>query len=109
MPTAFYQNCRCPACKHPLDDVATTILVCPACGQPLDPAAVWSTRVYPGQIVLPGWVRAFGWPVLLMAAGVAVAAVEQFFLGRFLFQLPVLLIGTGLVFFFIRIFGIGDD
>ncbi len=64
-----YTNCRCPHCRNPLDDVATTAATCPLCNQPLDPDAVWLTRRYPGTVNLPWWVRILTWPLLLMLLG----------------------------------------
>ncbi len=34
------------------------------------------TRREPGELNLPGWLRAFGWPFLMMAAGGTVMALK---------------------------------
>jgi len=64
-----YTNCYCPHCKNSLNEVATTTPACPLCNQSVDPQDVWLTRRAPGEIDLPGWLRAFGWPFLFLVAG----------------------------------------
>lgn len=97
MPTHCYQNCHCPDCRHKLDDVATTSATCPMCNKPLDPHRVWSTRVYPGVLILPHWVAAFGWPLLFILAGVGSGAYTWFYLGYIRISLSATLIAIGVV------------
>jgi hypothetical protein len=77
-----YANCRCPHCKHPLDQVSIEATACPQCQHELDPPAVWLTRRYPGQINLPWWVAVLGWPLLLMLAGAGVFMQRYYVLGH---------------------------
>ena len=100
----FYRNCVCPKCKLQLDDVEEGAPGCPGCGEVLDRTRVWETRKYPGVVVLPHWVRAFGWPFLLILAGIGL-----FFWGYchgiIDFKLPSLMMALGLIFFFVKLTG----
>ncbi len=109
-----FTDCRCPECQHPLDDVATAATECPFCHQPLNRLEVWSTRQEPNQINLPGWLRAFGWPFLLMLAGATVFVLK---FGKFwphptrgwMMTQAEILFALGLVHFLYKFAMDGDD
>jgi len=111
MPTAYYTNCRCPYCQHKLDEVAETVLSCPLCNRPLDRRDVWATRKYPGHVILPKWVAAFTWPLLLIVVGVASLPITLAWerIGRSPpGTLSYVLIAFGVVYFFIKFNGYDD-
>jgi hypothetical protein len=110
MPVATFKNCRCPACRARLDDVAAEAGHCPRCNGALEPDAVWATRRYPGLLTLPGGVRAFGWPLALMAGGallmlgsLAVSDGDAVWIHG-----PATIIGTGFVWFVVKFFNMDD-
>lgn len=105
----LYTNCRCPACKAALDDVATDEERCPSCRRDLDPGEVWQTRTYPGLLTLPPWIRAFGWPLLLIVAGVGMMAGSYFASAGAWMRVPVGLIGSGFIWFLILLLGGGEE
>lgn len=76
---------------------------CPACNKPLDARAVWMTKRYPGQLVLPGWLAAFGWPLLLMLLGFGLFLLGYFGYFPIPLKLPVFLIGVGMVYFIAKL------
>ena len=104
-----FQDCRCPHCRHPLDDLSTTAPACPQCNHALEPHEVWLTRRYPGLLVLPGWLKAFGWPLLLIIGGFGVIGLSYASGMPIPVELPVLLIGTGLVFVIVKLATNGDE
>ena len=103
----YYENCTCPHCKTKLDQVAVTISSCPSCNQPFDPSAVWATRSYPGLIILPRWVSAFGWPFLLIALG-AILWIAKSFGYPIPVKLAIIPLAIGLVYFFIKLFSLDN-
>ena len=67
------------------------------------------TRKYPGMLVLPGWLKAFGWPVLLILSGLGLFALE-FVVGVVVsFKLPAFLVGVGVVFFIAKLATNGEE
>lgn len=110
MATHYYQNCRCPHCRHDLSTVAITTPACPQCNQPLEPAAVWATRTYPGHIMLPGWLRAFGWPFLMILGGLALAVATWYYDWRDTdtYKISAALIAVGTVYFIAKASGADD-
>jgi hypothetical protein len=71
-----FENCHCPHCKYSLHDESTKITACPGCRRPFDARDVWMTRRYPGMMILPGWVKIFGWPLVLILIGLALGALR---------------------------------
>lgn len=102
MATRYYTDCSCPHCRVSLDGVAETDEACPTCNKPLEPSAVWATRKYPGALFLPPWVTAFGWPLLLILAGLGFGWWIYAMSGKISF-LPAFPISIGLVFFFVKL------
>jgi predicted RNA-binding Zn-ribbon protein involved in translation (DUF1610 family) len=104
MDDVFYRDCVCPACRVKLDEVQEGTYDCPGCGARLERARVWQTRRYPGIVELPHWVRAFGWPFLLMLSGVGL-----FFWGYWNgfvdLRMPSLMVAAGLIFFYVKFSG----
>jgi len=108
MATVFYTRCRCPHCKAKLDDVRSDCGECPLCRRELESSDVWNTRIYPGMLSLPPWIRAFGWPFLLMATGIGIMLASYFGSGETYVRVPVGMIVTGMIWFFFMLSG-GDD
>ena len=108
MAEPVYDHCFCPQCRFPLDGLPETAEACPKCNHPLYRNEVWATRKYPGVVELPGWVRAFGWPFLLMLAGVGIAVAYYFAGYRMPVHLPALLVAFGLVWFVVKLFGMDE-
>jgi hypothetical protein len=108
MPTIYYQNCTCPHCKVKLDTLAESAPICPTCNKPLNPRDVWATRKYPGLLILPRWLTAFGWPLLLILAGVLCIALAYAARIPIPLKIPAILIAIGLVYFFIKLSGVDD-
>lgn len=102
---AYYTGCRCLRCKAKFDTIATTITTCPTCNTAIDPSTVWATRCYEGHTVLPSWLRAFGWPLLVIFAGVAFGAFEWLVLGVLHLSFVAVVIATGAVWFFVKLLG----
>jgi hypothetical protein len=94
-----FVGCHCPKCEFPLKDTPVSVRHCPLCGDKMDPHLVWGTRKYEGVWELPFWVRAFGWPFLLMAAGVAYFVVPALYYNYYDVKLPSLIFAIGFVFF----------
>ncbi len=103
-----FLNCRCTGCKRPFDFVPIDADACPFCRSPIDATATWQTRKYPGIVMLPGWVRAFGWPFLLMLAAPAIFLYEYYGSHVFEPRLPGLLFAIGTIFFFVKLNTNGD-
>lgn len=103
-----FLHCRCTDCKRSFDFVSLDAEACPFCRTEIIPEKIWQTRRYPGILILPGWVRAFGWPFLLMGAAVAVFLVEYY--GSHIFEpkFPGLLFSIGIIFFFVKLNTNGD-
>jgi hypothetical protein len=104
-----YDDCHCPHCRHPLDGVSNQITACPLCNRALEPREVWMTRKYPGLFVLPGWLKAFGWPFLLMLAGFGIIGLSYATGVPIPFKLPGILITLGMVFFIVKLATNGED
>jgi hypothetical protein len=109
MANDFYTYCTCPACKTKLDATPTTAKWCPQCRGKLDPHDVWSTRKYPGQLILPRWITAFGWPLLFMLIGAGATAGTYFASGGRRVMAPVGLFAVGMIWFFVKLSGADDD
>ncbi len=105
----YYEACRCPHCKHKLDEVNTDSKECPHCLGELVSRDVWMTRKYSGQLNLPNWVSAFGWPLLLMAVGVALALGMYMVSEGSLFNFTAVPIGIGFVWFMVKLMTDYDD
>jgi hypothetical protein len=77
---------------------------CPHCHQDLDPDQVWKTRKYSGQVILPHWVTAFGWPLGLIVLGLAISGgVWAIGGGLQMIKIAASVLGFGLVMFFIKL------
>ena len=106
MPSITFQDCTCPHCKAKLDDVPEKTRTCPACNQPLDRREVYATRNY-GSIVLPPWIIAFTWPLLIMIIGVVLffyfysTGIPDLFI-------PGIVVAIGMVFFFFKLNSSGN-
>jgi hypothetical protein len=74
----------------------------------LDAYEVRKTRTYAGQIMLPGWVSAFGWPLLLVLTGVAIIIASHFASGGTVMRVPLGLIGVGVGWFFVKLMTDGE-
>jgi hypothetical protein len=101
-----FLHCRCPKCKRPFDFVPISACECPFCQWEIRRSEVWQTRQYPGILILPGWVKAFGWPLLLMAAGVAFFLYCYFAevgIGVQVIEVSGIFFGTGLIFFLFKL------
>ena len=105
MPTKYFERCCCPACRFKLDTVSVGTKNCPQCNEVLDPQHVWQTRTYPGVIQLPGWVSAFGWPVLLILMAITWAAFGYVATSGRSFVVPGGLLVLGIVWFLIKLGG----
>lgn len=108
-PTRYFERCRCPHCRVKLDDLADTARQCPRCQQGFDAHDVWSTRRYPGLLILPAWVSAFGWPLVLIASGFALALVQVALFSIVDVRGPAALVGAGAGWFFTRTLFGGDE
>lgn len=108
-PVRYYERCRCLHCKCGLDETPTTAKRCPRCDRELDPHDVWSTRRYSGVLVLPPWITAFGWPLLLIVLGVALMAGSYVGSGRSAITIPAGIIGTGITWFLVKLMVRDDD
>jgi hypothetical protein len=98
-----FLHCRCPYCKRPFDYVPISAYECPFCRKEITRSAVWQTRRYPGILILPGWVRAFGWPFLVMLLGVAAFLYPYYSYHLIELKLPAILISIGLIFFLFKL------
>ncbi len=67
------------------------------------------TRTYPGLIMLPGWLKAFGWPFLLMVAGFAMVGAAYAFKVAISLKVPAALIALGMVFFIYKLATDGEE
>jgi hypothetical protein len=76
---------------------------CPFCQWEIRREEVWQTRQYPGVLILPGWVKAFGWPFLIILAGVAFFCYAYFVLHEVELKVPAALVAIGLVFFMFKL------
>lgn len=79
---------------------------CPFCRWEIRREEVWQTRRYPGVVILPGWVKAFGWPLLLMVAGVVFFLWCYFTvdgMGTNAVIVASVFFGTGLIFFIAKL------
>src|SRR3954470_9892722 len=90
-----FVSCTCPKCEFPLKDTVVSTRNCPLCGDKLDPHKVWSTRKYDGVVELPYWIRAFGWPFVLMLIGVLYFVIPLFWYNYFDVKVPSLIFATG--------------
>jgi hypothetical protein len=95
--------CRCPKCKRPFDYVPVAADECPFCKVPITRSAVWQTRRYPGTLILPGWVRAFGWPFLIILLGIASFVYPYYAYHEIELKLTAGLVSIGLVFFLFKL------
>jgi hypothetical protein len=101
-----FLHCKCPKCKRAFDFVPISAYECPFCQWEIRRDAVWQTRQYPGVIMLPGWVKAFGWPFLLMLSGVAFFLWCYFTvdgMGTNAVIVSSIIVGTGLIFFIAKL------
>jgi hypothetical protein len=104
--------CSCPHCKRPFDYVPVAAYECPFCRKEIRRSEVWQTRRYPGTLMLPGWARAFGWPFLVMLAGVAyfvysVAVAHSIEIHALLCS--AIIFATGLIFFLFKLSNNGES
>lgn len=104
----MFAGCKCPGCKKPFDYVPVSMKNCPFCNIKINSRAVWETRKYEGIIMFPGWVRAFGWPFLIILAGVGALLYPIYAYHYVELKLPALLISIGLVFFFVKLMTGGE-
>jgi hypothetical protein len=104
-----FENCHCPYCKYSLHQEFTDISACPGCRRQLEARDVWMARKYPGMTVLPGWLKAFGWPFLLIIAGFAIIGISYETGIPVPLKLPALFIGTGMLFFIVKLATNGED
>ncbi|HUO06873.1 MAG TPA: hypothetical protein VM008_00945 [Phycisphaerae bacterium] len=101
--------CRCPHCKRPFDYVLVTAYECPFCQKEIRRSEVWETRRYPGTVILPGWMRAFGWPFLLMLAGVALFVMYYYEAHEIELKVPAGMVAIGLIFFLFKLNNNGES
>jgi hypothetical protein len=105
----YFTDCHCPACEAPLHQVTTKTTTCPQCNAPLVPEQVWHTRRYAGVITFPGWVKAFGWPFLLMIAGLAFGIAKVMNDWPIPLFLPAIPFSVGAAYFMAKIMTNGQD
>ena len=98
-----FLHCRCPKCKRAFDYVPVSAYECPFCQWEIRRSAVWETRQYPGIFILPGWAKAFGWPLLLMLSGVGLFLYIYFVGHEIELRVPSILVAIGLVFFMFKL------
>jgi hypothetical protein len=101
-----FLHCKCPKCKRAFDFVPISAYECPFCQWEIRRSEVWDTRRYPGVLILPGWVKAFGWPLLVMLAGVAFFLYCYFAvdgMGTNAVIVSSIIFGTGLIFFIAKL------
>jgi hypothetical protein len=67
------------------------------------------TRRYPGILVLPGWLKAFGWPFLLILAGFGLIGLSLASGFPIPIKLPAIILTLGIVFFIFKLATNGDD
>ena len=103
-----FLHCRCPACKRPFDHVPLSADECPFCRIPITRSAVWQTRRYPGTLILPGWLRAFGWPFAIILLGIGSFFYTYFNYHMIELKLTAALISIGLVFFLFKLNNNGE-
>ena len=73
----------------------------------LDPHDVWATRSYEGMISLPHWLTAFGWPLMMILAGVGILVSSYLSSSKTVVDVPVGLIVVGVIYFMLKLSG--DD
>ena len=103
-----FLHCKCPKCKRAFDFVPISAYECPFCQWEIRRSEVWETRHYPGVLILPGWVKAFGWPLLIMLSGVAFFFYIYFAAHEIELKVPSALIAIGLVFFLFKLHTNGE-
>lgn len=108
MGNACFKNCRCLGCRAPLDEVSVDADRCPRCNVELDAEALWKNRTYPGVIVFPKWITAFGWPLLLMLLGAGIMAASYVGSGQAFMRVPVGMFVTGMIWFMVKLSGADD-
>jgi hypothetical protein len=103
-----FLQCRCPGCKRPFDYVPIDAEACPFCKWEIQADAVWQTRQYEGLVMLPGWIRAFGWPFLLMVGGVGLFLYAYYGFHEVELKLPGAMVAIGLIFFMFKLNNNGE-
>ncbi|MEM1356013.1 MAG: hypothetical protein AAGH88_14155 [Planctomycetota bacterium] len=91
-----------------LDEVDTETKSCPECGIELEPRSVWMTRRYPGTIVLPGWLSAFGWPLVVVLCGVLITTFSWILFGWIPLKPVAIIFGLGLVWAMVKLVSDGE-